>query len=288
MNYAWVLDQTKCIGCHACSTACKSENDVPVGVHRTWVKNVDVGSYPNVRRHFAVLRCNHCADPPCVDICPVTAMYQRSDGIVDIDHDRCIGCKACMQACPYDAIHVDPTDDTAAKCHFCAHRVDNGLLPSCVVVCPVEAIAFGDMGDPRSRVGKILGSTAVQVRKPEQGTQPKTFYVGAHAATLDPLAAYHDSSYMWADRKPGNAKDDTEAFSLWALLQPRNGNGKRNARDRMPPAKVSYDVHHEIPWRTKVSAYLWTKSISAGVMFVAALAVIGLGAADPTFTWWAP
>ncbi len=131
MNYAWVIDQTKCIGCHACSTACKSENDVPLGVHRTWVKAVEVGEFPNVRRHFAVLRCNHCADPPCVHICPVKAMYQREDGIVDIAHDRCIGCKACMQACPYDAIHIDPAENTVAKCHFCAHRIDKGFGMVC-------------------------------------------------------------------------------------------------------------------------------------------------------------
>jgi len=302
MNYAWVIDQTKCIGCHACSTACKSENDVPLGVHRTWVKNVEVGGFPNVRRHFAVLRCNHCADPPCVHICPVSAMYQRADGIVDIAHDRCIGCKACMQACPYDAIHMDPSDDTAAKCHFCAHRVDRGLLPACVVVCPVEALVFGDLDDANSRVSRIVGSTPVTVRRPEQGTRPKAFYVGAHQATLDPLAAVHENAYMWSERRPGTAKDNSHAFSVWRFLE---GNGhhaettaremggtsrsSRPPRDRMPKARVAYDVHHEITWKGKVSAYLWTKSIAAGAAFVAAVGLIfGSGDAGQLFGTAAP
>ncbi len=288
MNYAWVIDQTKCIGCHACSTACKSENDVPLGVFRTWVKTVEVGEFPNVRRHFAVLRCNHCADAPCVAICPVKAMFQRADGIVDIAHDLCIGCKACMQACPYDAIHIDPDVNTVAKCHFCAHRIDRGLLPACVVVCPVEALVFGDMDDPASRVSRYLGSTAVTVRRPEQNTRPKAFYVGAHEATLDPLVASHEQAYMSTARQPATAKDHAANFSVWSLLRsPRNGNGKgggvatvstkkptrpRSSRSRMPTARVAYDVHHEITWKGRVSAYLWTKSIAAGAVFLAAAA----------------
>ena len=169
-RWAWVIDQTKCIGCHACTTACKSENHVALGVFRTWVKNVDVGTFPEVRRHFAVLRCNHCEDAPCVEICPVTAMYQRADGLVDFDESLCIGCKACMQACPYDAIYMDPDSNTAAKCNFCSHRVDEGLLPACVVVCPVEALLFGDMDDPASKVGRALKEQRVSVRRPDDRT----------------------------------------------------------------------------------------------------------------------
>ncbi|MFO7540907.1 MAG: 4Fe-4S dicluster domain-containing protein, partial [Chloroflexota bacterium] len=101
-SYGFIIDNRKCIGCHACSTACKSENEVPLGVYRTWVKYVETGAFPNNRRHFQVTRCNHCANPPCVRICPTKAMYQRADGIVEFDPNVCIGCKACMQACPYD------------------------------------------------------------------------------------------------------------------------------------------------------------------------------------------
>src|SRR5438093_4212068 len=142
-NYGFVIDQRKCIGCHACTVACKSENEVPLGVNRTWVKYVETGTFPNTRRHFQVTRCNHCANPPCVRICPVTAMYQRTDGIVEFDASVCIGCKACLQACPYDAIYIDPDSGTAAKCHYCSHRTDIGLEPACVIVCPTHAIISG-------------------------------------------------------------------------------------------------------------------------------------------------
>src|SRR5262245_20177673 len=173
VNYGFLIDNRKCIGCHACSTACKAENQVPLGVNRTWVKYVEKGTFPDVRRVFQVTRCNHCANPPCVRICPVAAMYQRADGIVDFDPNICIGCKACLQACPYDAIYIDPETDSAAKCHFCAHRVEIGLEPACVVVCPERAIVAGDLDDPASEISRLVAREPVSVRKPEQGTRPK-------------------------------------------------------------------------------------------------------------------
>jgi ferredoxin len=223
-------------------------------------------------------------------------MHQRTDGIVDIDHDRCIGCKACIQACPYDAIHVDPVEHTVAKCHFCAHRIEKGLLPACVVICPVEALVFGDLDDGGSRVSRYLGATPVSVRRPEQGTRPKAFYVGAHQAALDPLAAAHEDAYMWSERRHGTAKDNTTDFSVWSLLRSsesssapaagrtasRPAGTERGARSRMPKARVAYDVHHLIAWRGKVSSYLWTKSVAAGAAFIAAMAI--LFGADPTDT----
>ena len=136
MKFGFLIDHRKCIGCHACSVACKEEHQVPLGVYRTWVKYVEQGAFPHTQRQFTVLRCNHCEQAPCVTICPVTALYKRSDGIVDFDPNVCIGCKACMQACPYDALYIDPNTNTAAKCNFCAHRVENGLQPSCEIVCP--------------------------------------------------------------------------------------------------------------------------------------------------------
>jgi len=135
-----VIDQTRCIGCHACTTACKSENEVPIGVTRTYVKAVDVGEFPLARRAFQVTRCNQCSDAPCVAACPTAAMFRRPDGIVDFDKSACIGCKACIAACPYDAIFINPDDHSAEKCNFCAHRIDVGLEPACVVVCPTQAI----------------------------------------------------------------------------------------------------------------------------------------------------
>ncbi|MEK6721097.1 MAG: 4Fe-4S dicluster domain-containing protein [Chloroflexota bacterium] len=211
-KFAWVIDQTSCIGCHACTTACKAENDVPLGVNRTWVKYVERGTFPDTHRDIAVLRCNHCDDAPCVEVCPTTAMFKRPDGIVDFDTDRCIGCKACIQACPYDAIYIDPEKHVAEKCNFCSHRVDEGLLPACVVVCPTESLIFGDIEDPASRAFQIIASKPTTVRRPEQGTRPQAFYVGASPAALDPLAPVHEDRYMWADRRTGGAKDFTAGF----------------------------------------------------------------------------
>jgi Fe-S-cluster-containing dehydrogenase component len=156
-----VLDQTKCIGCHACTTACKSENEVPVGVTRTYVKSVDVGLFPQARRAFQVTRCNQCTDAPCVAACPTQAMFRRDDGIVDFDKTICIGCKACMAACPYDAIFINPEDHSAEKCNMCAHRLDMGLEPACVTVCPTEAILVGDGNDPSSPVAQIVARQPV-------------------------------------------------------------------------------------------------------------------------------
>ncbi|MGH9023475.1 MAG: 4Fe-4S dicluster domain-containing protein, partial [Acidimicrobiia bacterium] len=182
----WIklLDQTRCIGCHACTTACKSENDVPVGVTRTYVKSVDVGIFPQAHRAFQVTRCNMCSDAPCVEACPTSAMYQRPDGLVDFDKTYCVGCKACIAACPYDAIFINPEDKSAEKCNFCAHRLEVGLEPACVIVCPVEAILVGDIADPNSRVAQIVNRQPVVVRRPEKETRPGVFYRGAHQATL--------------------------------------------------------------------------------------------------------
>ena len=113
-NFGFVIDNRTCIGCHACTVACKSEHDVPIGVNRTHVKYIEKGTYPDSTREFSVHRCNHCEDAPCTTICPPTALFNRSDGIVDFDNDRCIGCKSCLQACPYDALYIDPDNGTAA------------------------------------------------------------------------------------------------------------------------------------------------------------------------------
>ncbi len=305
-NFAWVIDQTSCIGCHACTTACKSENEVPLGVNRTWVKYVETGTFPSTRRQIAVLRCNHCAEPPCVEVCPTRAMFQRSDGIVDFDTGRCIGCKACLQACPYDAIYIDPEEHTAQKCNFCAHRVDQGLLPACVVVCPTESLVFGDLDDPASRASRLVSSRPTTVRRPEQGTRPKAFYLGASDAALDPLVPVHEGSYMWSERRTGGAKDHTAETAGWATtvgevdlattarlgydgraegpgtrralpvisLGPSGGpgTGPRHAERRMPKARVAYDVFHPRPWGWKVALYLWTKGIGAGAFALVFLA----------------
>jgi Fe-S-cluster-containing dehydrogenase component/formate-dependent nitrite reductase membrane component NrfD len=202
LRYAFVIDQGRCIGCHACSVACKAEHDVPLGDYRTWVKYVEKGAFPDVRRFFTVLRCNHCEAAPCVEICPTTALYRRDDGIVDFDKDACIGCKACMQACPYDALYIHPDRGTAEKCNFCSHRIEVGLEPPCATVCPAEAILVGDLDDPTTRVAQIVATQKVDVRKPEKGTMPKVFYVDGEPRALVPGASSPAGGYMWADRGP--------------------------------------------------------------------------------------
>jgi len=278
MNFAWVIDQRKCIGCHACTTACKSENEVPLSVDRTWVKYVEKGSFPNAQRHFGVLRCNHCANPPCVEICPVTAMFQRPDGIVEFDKDACIGCKACIAACPYDAIYIDPDNGTAAKCNFCAHRLDVGLEPACVVVCPEEALIFGDLDDPVSKVSQLVGREKTQVRKPEKNTDPKCFYIGADEAVLNPDVQTYDESgmYMWSMQR-------TEKHGARLDQNKPSGLSLSAALNEVTGARVAYDVHHDIPWGQYVSAYLWTKSIASGAFL---MTVISWSERHPTWPFW--
>ena len=255
MNYGFVIDNRRCIGCHACSVACKAEHEVPLGVARTWVKYIEKGEFPQTRRTFTVTRCNHCEDAPCIEICPTTALFKRRDGIVDFDSRRCIGCKACMQGCPYDALYIDPQTETAAKCNFCAHRVEVGLEPPCVTVCPTQAIVAGDLEDASTRIAQIVGRIPLQVRKPEKGTRPKVFYIEADAASLVPSAAPPASDYMWA-QAPQTAGLPSVPLTE-AAGAPRRTYGVRE--------------QHRNSWGWKVSAYLWTKSLAAGLYLLPAL-----------------
>ncbi|HEU5322335.1 MAG TPA: 4Fe-4S dicluster domain-containing protein, partial [Methylomirabilota bacterium] len=260
-RYGFVIDQRKCIGCHACTVACKEENQVPLGAFRTWVKYVEKGRFPDTRRFFAVLRCNHCDAAPCVTICPTVALYRRPDGIVDFDRDRCIGCKGCMQACPYDALYIDPATNTAAKCHYCAHRVEVGLEPACVVVCPEQAIVAGDLDDPRTPIARLVAGERVEVRKPEQGTRPKVFYVGADPSVLTPHLLQPATAYLWSERPAA----EVDLARMVAEVQAREGDGGG------APSRPVYDAPHAVrPWGAKVSGYLWTKSVAAGALLVAA------------------
>jgi Fe-S-cluster-containing dehydrogenase component/formate-dependent nitrite reductase membrane component NrfD len=254
-RWAKVVDNTKCIGCHACTTACKSENEVPLSVTRTYVKYVDTGYFPQARRSFQVTRCNQCEDAPCVAACPTAAMHQRPDGIVDFDKSICIGCKACIAACPYDAIFINPEDKSAEKCNFCAHRIDVGLEPACVVVCPTQALMVGDMNDPLSAVSEMIHRDAVTVRRPEKETRPKLFYKGADQVTLDPLAARRPDGglFMWSEQ--GNVDHQVPS-------------GHPGPWNSSAAAVLSYDIPHRAPWDWRVSAYTFTKSIAAGAYLV--------------------
>jgi Fe-S-cluster-containing dehydrogenase component/formate-dependent nitrite reductase membrane component NrfD len=290
-TFGFLIDNRKCIGCHACTVACKSEHEVPIGVDRTWVKYIEKGEFPNTRRMFTVMRCNHCDWAPCVTICPVTALYRRADGVVDFNSDRCIGCKACMQACPYDALYIDPESNTAAKCNFCTHRLEVGLEPSCVVVCPERAIVAGDLDDPVSEISSLINRFPVQVRKPEKGTKPKLFYIDGDEAALVPTAAKADGQYMWSggpamdesgNSGNGNGSMMTSVLEMAAAAPPTSTTSSvlstpTAARFDPSPRRV-YDVRPRKPiWGWAVVSYIWTKSIAAGAFLAAAAARFAVG-----------
>jgi Fe-S-cluster-containing dehydrogenase component/formate-dependent nitrite reductase membrane component NrfD len=256
MRYGFAIDHRTCIGCHACTVACKTEHQIPVGQFRTWVKYVDSGTFPDSTRDFGVLRCNHCTDAPCVAICPTSSLFKRDDGIVDFDSEICIGCKSCMQACPYDAIYIDHDTNTAAKCNFCAHRVDNGLEPACVTVCPTHSIWVGDLDDPHSGISQLLNDNETKVRAPEQRTGPNVHYVGASDLVLDPLAAPVRDTYLWAQ------PDDLRLL----MAEDRYGSD--------PAAATTLNTAHSRPWGWRVATYLWTKGVGAGALFITVLAVL--------------
>ncbi len=161
-----------------------------------------------------------------------------------------------MQACPYDAIDIHPETGTATKCNYCSHRVDAGREPACAVVCPTGAIVTGDMADPGSRISRLVAGEPTMVRKPEKGTRPKIHYIEGHVEALDPLASHRPVTTLWGQRKPDGTDDSAGAVEV-----------PRGAPTR------SYDIHqrHALSWGWKVSAYLWTKSIAAGVLMVPAL-----------------
>jgi Fe-S-cluster-containing dehydrogenase component/formate-dependent nitrite reductase membrane component NrfD len=229
--------------------------DVPVGSFRTWVKYTEAGEFPAVKRSFAVLRCNQCTAAPCVTICPTNALSKRMDGIVDVNPKACIGCKSCMHGCPYDALYINPDKGTAEKCHFCAHRTEQGLAPACAIVCPTEAIIPGDFHDPESRVSQLRRQYELTARKPEAGTGPNVLYREVAAAGIDPLRTSDAGGHIWAQRHP--------ALELAAR--------EFDALEEKAEARTTYDVAHPPLWGWKISAYLLTKALAAGV-FLAAVA----------------
>jgi len=165
-----------------------------------------------------------------------------------------------MQACPYDSIYMDPEDGTATKCHFCAHRTEVGLEPACVIVCPEHAIIAGDLSDASSEVAQLIAREPVRVRKPEQGTQPKLYYIDGDESAIVPTAARHESIYMWSQRNAAVLGGGAIYPPDHPLLQPN--------------AVAAYDVAHARPWGWQVPAYCWTKSIGAGVLAVPAIAML--------------
>ena len=215
MRYGMVIDLTKCCKCQACVAACRVEHFLPL--HVSWVKLIayeteDAGI---VDISFFPVRCNQCKDAPCVAVCPTGASRQRADGIVHIDADKCIGCRKCILACPYQnrtllSEDLDPgyfpgyaktgfekkgeilyphKQGTTMKCNFCMERIDRGLsnkqkpgidrdaTPACVNTCQARALTFGDLDDPESHVSKVLRERKSVVLRPELGTEPSVYYI---------------------------------------------------------------------------------------------------------------
>ncbi len=204
-HWGMLVDLRRCTGCRTCTVACKAENEVPLGVFRTYVHYKEKGSYPNTQRGMAPTFCNHCDNAPCVEVCPVEpkeksfkradgvtvtyqakATYKRPDGPVLWDNERCVGCHMCVENCPYKARFVDPTLQAGAnpgnngigKCTQCSHRVDKGVEPSCVQSCVGGALMFGDMNDASSAIAQALRVNRTKVWNPGAGTSPQVHYVG--------------------------------------------------------------------------------------------------------------
>jgi len=172
-----VIDTVRCVGCMDCVVACKTENELPEGFCRDWITTEARGRFPDVSLEIRSERCNHCDRPPCVSCCPTGASHVQEVGrVVAIDRALCIGCKACLAACPYDARTIHP-EGHADKCTFCLHRVEKGLDPACVSVCPAHCMTFGDLDDPESAVSRLLASRRHHVLLPEAGTKPRVFFV---------------------------------------------------------------------------------------------------------------
>jgi len=202
-----VIDLDRCIGCWACATACKMENNVGQGLWWQRVETVggaeidtSAGVFPQVHKHYRPRNCFHCADAPCIPACPTSAIRQRADGIVVIDYEGCTGCGDCLPACPYDAIELNEVAPVlpagleqghgsslippraagvAEKCTFCSHRVDEGLEPACVSACPTRAITFGDVADPGSAVAQAKARQDAFVLQPETGADPSLWFLPA-------------------------------------------------------------------------------------------------------------
>jgi Fe-S-cluster-containing dehydrogenase component len=202
MRYGMVIDLNRCMGCHACSIACKIENATPPGVFWNRVFQVEEGKYPNVRRSYIPRPCMQCDTPACLEVCSTKATYKDRYGLVQIDYTKCIGCKACILACPYGARSLNEGGDyfsngtpwgetdknhqkgTVEKCTFCSHLIKKGLEPACVSTCPARARYFGDLDDPQSDVSQLIKGRFGFQFHPEFNLDPSVYYIPPKGVTL--------------------------------------------------------------------------------------------------------
>lgn len=186
-RYGFVIITSRCIDCKACQVACKAENGVPLGQSRNWIKDSGIkGQFPDLHQTFAPGNCMHCSNAPCVRVCPTHASYKRDDGIVSVDERKCIGCKYCLQACPYNARFLNKETGAADKCSFCLHRLEQGKIPACVNTCLGKARVAGDLNDPDSEVSRLLATYPSRQVLVEAGTGPAIFYIDARVPDVNP------------------------------------------------------------------------------------------------------
>lgn len=206
-HWGMVIDLRKCIGCQACTVSCIMENAVPEGSFRTHVSIYELvreGQDPAMA--MLPRLCNHCDNPPCVEVCPVEATFKAENGEVLVDADKCVGCGYCVEACPYDARFINHETQVADKCTFCFHRTQEGLLPACVETCVGGARNFGDLNDPDSEVSRLLRENEVSVLRPEMNTHPNVYYIGLDAALdgrITGEAAYRPPLSLTPQHKEG-------------------------------------------------------------------------------------
>ena len=212
-KYGWFVDTRRCFGCHGCEVSCKSENDVPLGnfIRQTIYK--DVGAYPKVARVFLPMSCQHCEEAPCIKACPCGALHKDAGGTVAVDYEVCCGHATCVEVCPYGAIYLDPVAKQAVKCHNCYHRTENGMEPACVPTCPSEALHFGDLNDPNSKISRAMREAGdqdvelVQLRV-EKETKPRMWFAGPAPVETEERVPREGESYgpdaydiyRWKDR----------------------------------------------------------------------------------------
>lgn len=173
-----LTDLKRCVGCHACSVACKQEWNVKLGYYWTHIETVGpIGTFPDLKMYWIPLFCQGCKNPPCKTVCPTGATSQREDGIIAIDEDKCINCHYCIWACPYGARTFNPADKIIEKCNWCFSLIDAGKEPPCVTCCPAKARWFGDLNDPDSEIAKLVRAKHARTLLPQLDTDPSVLFV---------------------------------------------------------------------------------------------------------------
>lgn len=226
-RYGWVVDTRRCFGCHGCEVACKAENDVPLGKYiRQTIYHDFKQNNGQMARIMVPMSCQHCEDAPCIKVCPCGALHKAEGGTVQVDYDICCGHASCVGACPYGAIYIDPVAKQAVKCHNCTHRIAEDMEPACVATCPSEALYFGDLDDPKSKVSKMKAliekEEKIQQLRVEKGTRPRMYFVVDGKHPMD----------EWEDKIPGEGESySSEAYSVYSWKKKKLDNPEKDGKE---------------------------------------------------------